>query len=119
MHVDAGRTTWIDVDRTGTAPIRIAGRVLDASGPVAGARVRVYPEWITTGPDGEFEARSAFPHTAFLRFNVERDGITTRFEFPPMQANDREWRGELVLGSEALFVRRSTPTAHRARRSST
>jgi len=41
VTVEAGRTTWVDVDREGTLPLRIAGRVLDANGPVAGARVRL------------------------------------------------------------------------------
>jgi hypothetical protein len=104
VEVRAGMTTWIDLG-TVAMPVRLSGRVLDSRGPVGGAIVFVHPERIVTDAEGQFEVRTTFPHSRMVSFGVERDAVVTRFEFPGMEHDAREWQGDLVLGEEELLVR--------------
>ena len=104
VEVAAGRTTWIDLSGA-KRPIRIAGRIFDASGPVTGARVSVAGTTIETDGGGRFETGVTFPHTFHVRIQVDRAGVGTVFEFPGMGRGDTEWKRDLVVGSESLLVR--------------
>jgi hypothetical protein len=105
VEVSAGRETWLDLDRIAALPVLIRGRVVDARGAVAGARVRNGYLAVTTASDGSFEFRSAFAHTMQVGFEVRHAGVTTGLQFPGMEREERSWNGELELGAERLDVR--------------
>ena len=107
VEVFAGRTTWIDL-RDVRRPVRIAGRVIGTQGPVAGAAVRLPPQWKRTDAEGRFELMRSYPirtgRSLFnLRLQVEHAGIVSGFYLAPRQESG--WEGDLLLGSETLTVR--------------
>jgi hypothetical protein len=104
VRVEAGRTTWVDLSEV-ARPIRISGVVIDDAGPVAGARVKHYPRTWITDAFGRFSTSLSFAPSMWFRLSVERDGIETTFEPTPLRAGEREWVGELRMGSERLRLR--------------
>jgi protocatechuate 3,4-dioxygenase beta subunit len=109
VEIEAGRTTWVDLDRDVVLPVRIAGRVVDGAGPVAGAAVISSRKRVATDPQGRFEFQSAFPWTAWVALSVERGGLRTEFSFPGMDPGATRWEGELALGDLPLAVRTEDP----------
>lgn len=105
VEVQAGRTTWVDLERDGVLPVRIAGRVLEADVPVSGASVVAWPRRLVTDAAGRFEVSSAYPWTNWVAFSVERGGLTTDFQFPGMETGAQRWEGDLHLGEHVLAVR--------------
>ena len=52
---------------------------------------------------------SACPWTNWVAFSVERDGLTTDFQFPGMEPGSKRWEGDLALGEHELAVRAEDP----------
>ena len=102
--VEAGRTTWIDLSAA-ERPVRLAGRVLDAHGPVAGARVRLDPETRITDQEGRFEMRSSFPLTDPITLQILRGSVETWFTLAGMPPGTTPPVQDLVLGDEVLRLR--------------
>jgi hypothetical protein len=102
VTVVAGRTTWVDVDRDGTLPVRLKGRVVDGAGPVAGAFVLHAREWQTTDARGRFDFGAPFPLTMWIRLRVQRGLLSYEFELGGMAPDATVWESDLVLGDERL-----------------
>ena len=104
VTVEAGRTTWVDVDREGTLPVRLRGRVVDGRGPVAGAQVRRGREQQQTDLEGRFEFGTPFPLSMQVSFRALHEDVEYEFEFSGMPARSTSWEGELRLGDEDLRI---------------
>jgi hypothetical protein len=104
VDVEAGRTTWIDLSRA-DRPVRFLGRVVDQSGPVPDARVRVYPETFTTDAGGRFEMRSSFPFRGPVSVQVRRGAVETWFSLEGWAPDTNAYERDLALGSEEIHLR--------------
>lgn len=105
VDVLAGETTWVDLGAV-ERPVRIAGRVLDGRGPVAGAGVELYPLRKVTDAEGRFlfwrsfSQRGAGYHGPSL--DVRHGDLLSRFEVLPLAGGG--WEGDVLLGTESLRV---------------
>lgn len=100
IAVEAGRTTWVDLD--GLGPIRLRGRVLDEHGSLSGAQVRWSSLWKTTDADGRFEFRTSFPLTMWVEFEVLRGRVSYTIDGQAMAQDQTELEVELRVGSQTL-----------------
>jgi hypothetical protein len=100
--VVAGRTTFVDLtDAPG--PIEIAGRVVDATGPVLDAAVSLDEKSVAVDGNGRFALHRFFPLGEFeLRVTARR--TTWRFRCDARAREGRGWQGDLRLGDESLRV---------------
>lgn len=105
LHVDAGRTTWVDLSRAGS--LHFAGRLVDASGrPVVGT-LTLFGQRIRTQSDGSFAFQRSPTVGRPLYWPdvlVEVDGLQWRVPFSDdIRRLDARF-GQLVLGDQTLEV---------------
>jgi hypothetical protein len=105
--VVAGRTTFVDLtDAPG--PVEIAGRVVDATGPVLDAVVALDERSVAVDGNGRFALHRFFPLGEFeLRVTSRR--TTWRFLCDARAREGRGWQGDLRLGDESLRVECAGP----------
>jgi len=105
VEVIAGETTWVDLGAV-ERPVRLAGRVLDARGAVAGASVRLYPTRAVTDSEGRFLFWRSFPPKnngwRGPALEVTHGGLVSAFELLPRAPGG--WEGDVLLGTETLPV---------------
>lgn len=105
VTVEAGRTTWIDVDAEAAWPVKLTGRVRDNAAPIAGARVMMgHREWKTTDTQGRFEFGVPFASSFQVPFRVVHEHVDYGFKFAGMPNDATRWDGDLVLGDEQLVL---------------
>lgn len=105
--VVAGRTTFVDLTEA-PGPIEIAGRVVDATGPVLDAVVTFDERSVAVDGNGRFALHRFFPLGQFeLRVTSRR--TTWRFQCDARPREGRGWQGELRLGDESLRVECAGP----------
>lgn len=106
-EVCAGETTWLDLRSAG--PVRYVCRVVDARGPVQGARARpVGRAWMRTGPGGEFAWHVAFPFERVF-VQVEVGGLVWQYSLAGPVSDQGGWEGDVRLGEHAAVIRTLDP----------
>ncbi len=105
--VVAGRTTFVDLtDAPG--PVEIAGRVVDATGPVLDAVVLLHTQRVAVDGNGRFALYRFFPLGEF-ELSVTSQRTTWRFLCDARPREGRGWQGDLRLGDESLRVECAGP----------
>lgn len=104
VHVEAGRTAWVDLRRP--MPAQLAGRVLRADGSPAVGMVRFDHELAWLDADGGFAFAFEQSLSAMPARSLEAcvDGLWRRLPLPAEAAGAPAWRGDLQLGAGTLRV---------------
>lgn len=104
-HVEAGRTTWLDLRDAG--PVRIGGVLLDADGAPVQAEVRLWSQRAHSRSDGSFELHLPWPLSRGFgeqHLQVQIDGLRWQLPIPEAALTVDDWRGEFRLGGHRLSV---------------
>lgn len=106
--VQVARTMWVDLRET-RRTVELSGILVDANGPVAGARVGIAHATELTGTDGRFRIGQDFPlrrlggFTADLKVRIH--GLEYRLPFSLTAYGTSRWHETFRLGDHSLRVR--------------
>ena len=110
VHVDEGRTTWVDLSHAGS--LHFDGRLIESSGRGVRGQCNLFGQRIRTASDGSFTFQR-FPTVGrplwWPEVLVEADGLQWRVEFSPEIREPGSHSGTLTLGDQILEVELQGP----------
>jgi hypothetical protein len=105
-HVDAGRTTWVDLRDVGDCSF--GGRIVDAQGVPVQATVGLYARAQRLAADGSFAFALLQPLRRWFdepALHVHQDGLHWRLAVPDAALGRQHWNGDFALGAERARLR--------------
>jgi RNA polymerase sigma factor (sigma-70 family) len=105
-HVDAGRTTWVDLRDVGDCSF--GGRVVDAEGQPLQGIVKLYQRSQRLRADGSFAFALLQPLRRWFEqptLQIDIEGLHWRLAVPDGAIGQKQWSGDFALGAGRVRLR--------------